>query len=360
MPDGAPRDQPLECAVAQPLECAIAQPYLDALAHHVWIASPHDGRASFFNRSWQRYTGLSRAEAVQGGGVCTIHPDDRPRFEAGWRSALDASEPLDLELRVRGVDGRYRWFDVHAEPVRDPGGEITAWIGTQTDIDDRKRFEDAAHTVAHDLRAPLNAIAVAAASGQRTDARWAFERITDGVHRMNALIQGVLCSRRSTAAHLEPAPLEPAPNDLGAAIQAALEDLEPEILARGVRVTLPERWPSVRCARAELYQVALNLLGNAIRFAGREHANPSVKVCCEKIGAHIVLRVSDNGPGIAAKHHKRIFERGHTLDPERSNTGLGLEIVQRILERHGGTVEIESAPSWGTCFVVHFRCEERI
>ncbi len=233
--------------------------------------------------------------------------------------------------------------------------EITDWIGTQTDIDERKRAEDAADTIAHDLRVVLNNIAVAAAVGQRGDSRWALERISSGVHRMSDLIRATLNAQTS-----DRSPPERAWSDLGAAVQCAIEDLEPEMRTRGVEITLPESWPSVRCAHLELYRVMLNLLGNAVRFAGREASAPKVTIECEQIGERIALRVCDNGPGIAAQHHELVFERGFTLDPKRSNTGLGLEIVRRILERNAGTIRIESAPFGGTCFIVHLVAEANL
>ena len=226
--------------------------------------------------------------------------------------------------------------------------EITDWIGTQTDIEERKQAEDAARTVAHDLRVVLNNISVAAAVGQRGDSRWALGRISSSVHRMNDLIQAILNAQRS-----DRSPPERASTDLGTAVRCAIEDLEPEIQTRGVKIMLPESWPSVRCAHSELYQVMLNLLGNAVRFSGREASAPKVTIECEQVGRRIALRVCDNGPGIGAQHHELVFERGFTLDEERSNTGLGLEIVRRILERNAGTIRIESAPSGGTCFIVH-------
>jgi PAS domain S-box-containing protein len=102
-----------------------------------------DGRLEFVNQTWRTFTGLTQA-SVQGQrwGV-GIHPDDLPLVERTWRSHLSTGQPFDMEHRVRGADGEYRWFFVRRVPLRDENGVVSKWYAVAHDIDDQKRTERA-------------------------------------------------------------------------------------------------------------------------------------------------------------------------------------------------------------------------
>jgi PAS domain S-box-containing protein len=116
---------------------------IDAIPTIAWCHLP-DGTNEFFSKRWHEYTGLSEAESRGWGWAATYHPEDLPPLMERWRKLLASGEPGEIEARMRGKDGAYRWFLVRAEPLRDEAGNIKRWYGTKTDIDDRKRAEDAA------------------------------------------------------------------------------------------------------------------------------------------------------------------------------------------------------------------------
>ncbi|GJD79762.1 PAS domain-containing protein [Methylobacterium gregans] len=107
--------------------------------NQVWAARP-DGHLHWFNERVYAYAGLD-LHAVAGtdpwGRI--VHPDDLPAASAAWTRALAAGTAYDTEFRLRRADGAWRWFQVEAAPVRDAGGAITGWVGTNTDIDERRR-----------------------------------------------------------------------------------------------------------------------------------------------------------------------------------------------------------------------------
>ncbi|MBV8630493.1 MAG: PAS domain-containing protein, partial [Silvibacterium sp.] len=107
-----------------------------------FVAGP-DGNRTFVNDRWLAYTGYSLQQALGSGWQSAIHRDDRERVIEKWRASLNSGEPLEYELRLRGVDGQYRWFLTRAVPVHNARGKIVKWYGTATDIEDRKRAEDA-------------------------------------------------------------------------------------------------------------------------------------------------------------------------------------------------------------------------
>jgi PAS domain S-box-containing protein len=118
------------------------QTIIDTIPALAWAARP-DGSVEFFNRRWLDYTGLSAEQARDWNWATAIHPDDLSTLTDYWRSILDSGEPGEIEARLRRFDGEYRWFLFRASPLRDQSGKVVKWYGTNTDIDDRKRAEDA-------------------------------------------------------------------------------------------------------------------------------------------------------------------------------------------------------------------------
>ncbi|MGY2492732.1 PAS domain S-box protein [Cupriavidus sp. CP313] len=115
---------------------------VDALPGLVWTAFP-DGRTEFVNRRWCEYTGLSVEQASGEGWLAAFHPDDRPALLESWRGTIASGEPGEAEARMRRFDGVYRWFLCRASPISNTAGEVVKWCGINTEIEDRKRAEDA-------------------------------------------------------------------------------------------------------------------------------------------------------------------------------------------------------------------------
>lgn len=119
------------------------RPIADALPEIVWTATRR-GRIDWFNRFWHEYTGSPRRDA----GVAELnrswtdatHPDDRNDAEELWRRAMATAAPLNTQLRLRGADGLYRWFKLHAAPVHNKRGSIVRWIAVCTDVDEHRRL----------------------------------------------------------------------------------------------------------------------------------------------------------------------------------------------------------------------------
>src|SRR4051812_34617805 len=114
----------------------------DAMPQIVWT-SDRAGNATYYNRRWFEYTGMDddAVDATAWSRVC--HPDELPTVLARREQTLADGTVFEVEYRFRAADGTYRWHLGRAVPIRDEAGEIDFWIGTATDIDDRKRIEDA-------------------------------------------------------------------------------------------------------------------------------------------------------------------------------------------------------------------------
>lgn len=118
-----------------PHELAEAMPII------VWT---HDesGVATYFNRRWTDYTGLSLDETLRAGTESVVHPDDRAGVVDRFVAARDSGQSFQASYRLRARDGSYRWHDAQVVPLRSAGGKVTLWVGTATDIEEQRRVFD--------------------------------------------------------------------------------------------------------------------------------------------------------------------------------------------------------------------------
>jgi PAS domain S-box-containing protein len=128
---------------------------IDTIPGSVWSALP-DGSVDFINRRWLDFSGVSLEEGLGRGWEAAVHPDDLARFVDEWRAAVASGKAMETEARVRRADGQYRWLLIRNVPLRDQGEKIVKWYGTSTDIDDRKRAEQALSRSNRELRALSN------------------------------------------------------------------------------------------------------------------------------------------------------------------------------------------------------------
>jgi PAS domain S-box-containing protein len=129
---------------------------VNTIPARAWSLLP-DGALDFVNQRWLEYTGLSLEEAIEQSSR-PVHPDDLARAVQKWSVNLAAGEPYEDEMRLRRADGEYRWFLIRVVPLRDGQGNIIKWYGTGTDIEDRKRAEDALRESEDRLRLVVDTI----------------------------------------------------------------------------------------------------------------------------------------------------------------------------------------------------------
>ncbi len=116
--------------------------FAQAMPNHVWAAAP-DGKLDWFNERIYEYSGARPGSLHGSGWIEMVHPDDRAGAAERWAGALESGETYQTEFRLRRADEIYRWHLARALPLRDPGGRIARWIGTNTDIEDERRASSA-------------------------------------------------------------------------------------------------------------------------------------------------------------------------------------------------------------------------
>jgi signal transduction histidine kinase len=221
----------------------------------------------------------------------------------------------------------------------------------------QSEMEHFAYTVAHDMKSPLSAISITAdglldgelAEPVRSDVARIVRLATKTEHMTVDLLRMVRIVS-------EPEAVETV--DLGVVASQALEMLQPHIAARGLDIDVETPLPTIPGQPTKLRHVVANLVGNAIRFV--PSGTGRIGVSATRNGASVVLAVRDNGVGIPAEYHQSIFEMFRRVpdgDGERAGSGMGLAIVKRIVETHGGRVWVESAPGEGSVFRVRLPAE---
>lgn len=208
------------------------------------------------------------------------------------------------------------------------------------------------YSMSHDLRAPLRAIGGFAQFLQETEAgrlsdegRAMLGHVTGGVARMERMIADVLAYSNADLGELARGPV-----DLRAIAREVTDESAP--LYPGAQVVIGDL-PVVDADRTMVRQILANLIGNALKFSARA-AQPRVEVTREDSSGAVAIAVRDNGVGFDPARTQRLFGLFQRLHTEKAfpGSGVGLAIVKRLVERHGGTIACEAAPGQGAKFVL--------
>jgi light-regulated signal transduction histidine kinase (bacteriophytochrome) len=209
------------------------------------------------------------------------------------------------------------------------------------------------YTVSHDLKAPLITIRGFLGFLQRDVAlnntarlKADIQRISEATEKMQRLLADLLrLSRIGRVTN----PMEDVP--FGQIVQDAAERVSGQIREHGVHMKIAGDLPPIHADRERIVEVIQNLLDNAVKFMGPQ-PEPHIEIGCKGTGqdGKPIFFVKDNGIGIAAQFHDRIFGLFNKLNPETEGTGIGLALVRRIIEIHEGRIWVESEPGKGSTF----------
>jgi two-component system phosphate regulon sensor histidine kinase PhoR len=326
------------------------------------LAVDLDGVPLFFNSRFAILFG--QGHALQEGKTQLWQLFRSPEVLGPFRAALKRGEESQVIAIAWEHEGTAKYFSLSVSPLRRPlTGEIYGAVGVFHDVTELKRAEqmriEFVANVSHELRTPLTAIKgyadtlstdLDAGKPIEKDFVCAIQRNSD---RLMSLIHDLLdlSSLESGADELRTDLVNTAEIS-----RKVIGQIEPTAKQRGQTISLDVKTANVFADPARLEQVLVNLLDNAVKYTPN---GGSISVSWFRLnGGGVELWVSDTGPGIAAEHHGRLFERFYRVDKARSRqlggTGLGLAIVKHIMQRHGGSVRVESQVGKGAVFICTF------
>ena len=313
-----------------------------------------------------------------------LHPDDRDRVEAEVARVRKTGEATALEYRCLARDGRIVWVLDQMWLVRDEEGIPKYWQGFMVDVTDQKRAEEelrAAKEAAeeanrlksaflrmatHELRTPLTVVSgyVELLAASLTDRLTADERelidITQaGTKTLTVLVNDLLDLARIEAGRLE---LAICPVDVGDVIERVHRMVSGQAAAQGIdlKIAVAPDLPRVAADPDRLFQVLLNLVGNAIKFTERGHIQSTVR----SVDDGVEISVADTGIGIAPEVQTSIFDEFRQADASTTRkfggTGLGLAIAKRLVEMQGGALTVESTVGVGSTFTLYLPAAAQI
>jgi len=336
-----------------------------------WTSLP-DGSNDFSNQRLLEYMGISLEQMQGAGWTTTFHPEDIGEHQDKWRSALATGEPFENEARVRrAADGEYRWFLIRGLPLRDERRNIVKWYGTMTDIEDRKRAEEAlrkanadlahitrvmtmgelAASIAHEINQPLAAVVTNADAclewlsrepPNLEEARVAVDCIAQDGTRASEVIRHIRAMFTKANPERTTVHVNELIREIGGLMQA-----EASRNQVALQTELAPDLPATVGDRIQLQQVIVNLVLNGIEAMSAVTDRPrSLVIRSEwQDSNQVLIAVRDSGVGIDAKDFRRIFDAFFTTKAQ--GMGMGLSICHSIIEAHGGRLWASTNSDYG-------------
>jgi PAS domain S-box-containing protein len=370
----------------------------------VWTADA-EGNTTSESPTWFELTGQSPDELSPSGWVNYVHPDDRDRVTAAWRHAVATQTTYEVEYRIRAKDGSYRTLWGRGVPVKNADGSTREWVGTCTDITDRRQAEQAQQdfyqelerlvaqrtaelqatqkiletqqqeilkaleqerelgelksnfiaTVSHEFRTPLTIIRsatelLAQYAGQLTlEKRSTYiDRIKRAIETLTQLLDDLLLISQGESGHLS---LCPTSIDVAHFCQCLVNELNLTWANhRPIELTYQgQNWVTID---EKLLRIILsNLLSNALKYTP---AQQGIWLIVQVNANEVLLQIKDNGIGIPKADQTHLFEpfqRAKNVG-KTPGTGLGLSIVRQCVELQNGNLQLESELGTGTTVTI--------
>jgi PAS domain S-box-containing protein len=332
-----------------------------------------EGCTTYVNPSWCQIAGLPAAEALGNGWLKAVHPEDRENLAATWQKASQKQKISETDYRFLYPDGTVVWVLGQAVPELDAEDQLVGFVGTITDITQRKQVESLQSaviraesadrlksaflaTMSHELRTPLNSIIgftgillqklVGPLSAEQDKQ---ISMIQSSAHHLLDLINDVLDISKIEAGQMDVVCENFAVSE---AVRKSSEKIRPLAAKKGLALSSEVVPADIRLDsdRRRVEQILINLLGNAVKFTEKGQ----VRLECRVEGTELVTHVIDTGIGIEPEHIKDLFQPFQQVDSgltrRYDGTGLGLSICKRLVDLLGGRIWVESIPGQGSTF----------
>lgn len=315
------------------------------------------GKFTYINDRFTQISGYSREELLQMRIQDITHPDDLPQANAKYAQLVATGKSIFDEKRFIRKNGSIVWVSNNKTIVTHEAAETDYVIVVSIDISDRKKIEEALReadrrkneflaTLAHELRNPLTpikaALQIIARTTNKEQDKQAREIIDRQVKKMVHLVDDLMDISRITRNKIR---LQKQQVALAEAIEIAVETVEPLLLAVQHRFVaqVPEEPIFIYADTDRISQIIINLLSNAIKYTD---PGGDISLTASVEQGQAVIRVKDTGIGIPVDRLETIFEMFHQINPIenriQSGLGIGLSLVKKLIEMHGGTIQAYS------------------
>jgi PAS domain S-box-containing protein len=346
---------------------ALFRTLADSVPQLAWMAQA-DGHIFWYNQRWYQFTGTTEKEMLGWGWESVHDPNRLPEVLKKWTTAINAGERFEMVFPLRRKDGTYRDFLTLAVPLRDSHGKVVRWFGTNTDITEQRRAEEAlreseklaatgrlAASIAHEINNPLEALANLLYLAKRQPERSGTFLVTaeQELDRIAEITRHTLGFYRDTST-----PVKMSVADIANGV-LALYDRK----LRFKRISVKKRFSQdteICGFPGEVRQILANLVVNAID-AMRPEGQMRIKISPVREWSAsgrpgVRFTILDNGPGIAPEQLQKVFEPFYTTKKD-VGTGLGLWLTRNLVRKHNGTILVRTAidpARCGTAFSIFF------
>lgn len=330
----------------------------DSMPQFVWT-SDKDGKITYMNDNWYRYTGFDRNEDPTDGVKRIIHPEVYEKVMVIWEESLKTGKSFEMEYQLLdpNVPEVYRWFLGRAVPAYDEKGSIKQWIGTFTDIDDFKQLQTQKDNflgiASHELKTPLTSLKIYTQFIEKNLVRQndlknakVARKMDDQIDLLTNLISDLLDVTKIQNGKIQ---LNESEFDFD---QLAEEIVAEQQMTARHKITLHSaEVGKIFSDRHRISQVMSNLISNAVKYSPDAD---EVIVSTQLIGNSVKFCVRDFGIGIPEDKQNKVFEQYYRVSSSKEHTisglGLGLYISSEIIKRTGGRIYVSSIEEKGSDF----------
>lgn len=318
-----------------------------------------NGKTLFLSPYTEILTGYP-LETLQDDFLIAIHPEDLETFNKAYK-VVSLGESYQLRFRIAHRSGIEIWAESRIVPIMNDSGDyegsltitfdVTGQVRYQKIVEARNReLQDFSYMISHDLKSPLYTIkgmlGVIEADYLSTltpELKELIGHIQTAHGRLESLITGILEYSRASSEAIEESEIQ---------LKEILTDIKRDFNLKDSEIDAPDY--KVLGNKTKLYQIIANLVSNAIKYKEQDR-ELVINVRVTKESNRVLITVSDNGRGLSEDQLGLIFRPFHRIHRDREGTGVGLAIVQTLVDRMGGEIKVESKVGEGSRFIVSLR-----
>lgn len=331
----------------------------DSLPIIIWTADK-DGNIDYYNKKWYEYTGFEGIDNREAATHKILHPDDINRAMQTWNNSQKNKSPYEIEYQFRDYksEDSYRWFLGRAIPIKDPNEDVIQWIGTCTDINEFKQFQQQKDNflgiASHELKTPLTSLKLYSQYLEKNLRKQddnnnadVAKKMDDQINKLTALVNDLLDVTKIQNGKIL---LNKSDFNFDELVNEIITEQQ---MSTSHRIYLEaENIGNIYGDRHRISQVMSNLISNAIKYSPNSDKIQITTKLTEE--GCVLFSVRDYGIGIPEDKKDKVFEQYYRVSGSKEHTfpglGLGLYISSEIIQRSGGRIFVNSVEGKGSDF----------